>query len=109
MKKNKGCINSECVAHQKHIFFREDDYYCPKCGNGLVFVCCECYRPFEVQDNSKKYCVSCEQERENKKQEKLDTLKKVGPGVVAGVAAVGAAAKKYGPVIVKKAVSIVKH
>ena len=107
MKNNKGCMNEECIAFEKKTHFREDDNYCPKCGNVLYYVCQECHK--KLDDGSKKYCISCEQKRENKKQEKLDTLKKVGPGVVAGVAAVGAAAKKYGPVIVKTAVSIVKH
>lgn len=107
MKKNKGCTNADCIACEKKTHFREDDNFCPKCGNELFYVCQGCHMKFE--DNSKEYCIYCERERESKKQKRIDTLKKVGPSVVAGVAAVGAAAKKYGPVIVKTAVSIVKH
>lgn len=43
MARVKGCVNAECVAHQKKIKFKEEELYCSRCGEALSYVCRKCY------------------------------------------------------------------
>ncbi|MCF0134004.1 MAG: hypothetical protein HUJ72_09070 [Blautia sp.] len=84
MKAFKGCINPECKAYKK-IHYKKDDQFCLKCGTSLSYVCAECWKPMENGDE--KYCISCSAEKEQKKAENWDNVKKVGGGAVAAAGA----------------------
>ena len=83
MKKNKGCLNENCEAFQKHIYFKETEKFCSQCGQPLHNVCQNkrCYKPVSTGE---KYCILCEAEQTDKKEKALDVLEKAG-GIVVGV------------------------
>ena len=68
----KGCINDGCVAKQKKMHFKDSDDYCPKCGQPLYYVCKRC--GMQLPDNTKKYCLRCENELKDKKDELGKTI-----------------------------------
>jgi len=91
VKQVKGCIIDGCVANIKEIKYRADDNYCSKCGNPLVAVCKKC-RSVLPNDYERAYCIRCEAEREDKKDNAKDGAKKAAGAVASlGVAAVGIA------------------
>ena len=88
MRAFKGCTNLDCKAYKK-TYYKKDDHFCVKCGQTLSFVCSECWKPME--DDKEKYCISCSAEKEQKKAQAFENIKKAGAsalvtlGVVAGV------------------------
>ena len=74
MSKVKGCINIQCVAKHKEIRFKEDDSFCSKCGQELVYVCEKCHEPVEEPD--KKYCLKCQEEIDRKKEQRKEKMDK---------------------------------
>lgn len=92
MKKVKGCINGTCAASQKKIIYKEEENYCPKCGNKLYYVCKKCYT--QLPNDSEKYCVRCLADRQDHK----DYTMKIAGSVVATV---GVAAISIGKQVIK--------
>lgn len=58
VKAVKGCINEACIAYKSKLHFKDSDQFCPKCGNPLYYVCKRCGK--QLPDNSRKYCLRCE-------------------------------------------------
>ena len=85
MSKVKGCINDTCSAKHKEILFKEDDMFCPKCGQPLYYVCKSCHT--KLPDGENKLCVRCLAKKEDRK-------KNIKVGVGAAVATVSAADRK---------------
>ncbi len=79
--KSKGCLNPKCEANQKKIYFKDTDNFCPKCGSQLETVCQhkKCYKPIDPGD---KYCYIHEAELNDKRDQCLDVLGKVGESVL---------------------------
>ena len=73
MGKNKGCINENCIACQKKVMFKDDDEFCPKCGQQLTYVCHKCHK--FIPDNSSKYCPNCEADIKDRKDKALNVGK----------------------------------
>ncbi len=88
MKAFKGCTNENCQAYEK-IHYKKDDRFCSKCGCALSYVCADCWKVLETNEN--RLCISCEAKREQKKEQRDEKAKKffAAAGGVA-VAAVGA-------------------
>lgn len=63
----KGCINEECIAKQKKMYFKDSDTFCPKCGQPLCYVCKRC--GMKLPDNTRKYCIRCENEMRDERDE----------------------------------------
>lgn len=63
----KGCVNEECIAKQKKMYFKDSDIYCPKCGQPLCYVCKRC--GMKLPDNTRKYCIRCENEMKDERDE----------------------------------------
>lgn len=63
----KGCVNEECIAKQKKMYFKESDTYCPKCGQPLCYVCKRC--GMKLPDNTRKHCIRCENEMKDERDE----------------------------------------
>ena len=72
MKAPKGCTNKECNAYIKKIKFKEEYDYCPFCGSKLQYVCADCWKVLEHNDEA--YCEKCRTIRQKKK---VDMIKKV--------------------------------
>lgn len=90
MKAIKGCTNPECKAFKK-IHYKQDDLFCPKCGEELSFVCAACGKAMERGD--RKNCISCQAEKEQNDVRNLEKAKQLVAGALAGVGIVAAAAK----------------
>lgn len=96
MSKIKGCGSSNCIANKKKIKYKNTDEFCSKCGKQLVYVCKKCFTP--IPENSKgSYCIRCQAERDDRKDNTLDKAKKIGGGVVG----VGAMVLSVVPVVNK--------
>ena len=83
MKRAKCCLNSKCIEYKK-THYKESDEYCVKCGTKLSFVCKhpKCFK--QIPDNVKEeYCPIHLAERQDKKEKRVDTVKKVGGGILA--------------------------
>lgn len=63
----KGCVNEECIAKQKKMYFKDSDTFCPKCGQPLCYVCKRC--GMKLPDNTRKYCIRCENEMRDERDE----------------------------------------
>lgn len=88
MGKNKGCINENCVAYQKKTLFKDDDEFCPKCGQPLTYVCHKCHK--YIPDDLSKLCPNCEAERKDKKDKMQNNGKKIVTlSVVVATTAIG--------------------
>ena len=92
-KRVKCCPNTQCEHNQdrKKHRYRASDRFCSLCGNELVYVCAKCLNSIVDNGPAHRVCASCEAKAEDRK----DKLKKVGSGVAAGTAAVGAAAQQF--------------
>ena len=79
--KSKGCLNPECEVYQKKVYFSDADNFCPKCGRALETVCQykKCYKPINP---GQKYCAIHEAEINDRRDQALDTLGKVGTAIV---------------------------
>lgn len=96
----KGCINQNCNSYQREKQYTQKEFsFCPECGGALSHVCKKCNTV--MTDDNKKYCVRCEQEIQDKKDKRNETLKKAG-GAVAGVVGIAMAAVPGVGKIVKK-------
>lgn len=89
----KCCPNTQCEHNQdrKKHRYSASDQFCSLCGNELVFVCAKCLDSIADEGPAHRVCASCEAKAEDRKEK----VKKVGGGVAAGAAAVGAAAQKF--------------
>lgn len=88
MRRVKSCLNSNCQEYKK-TYYKESDQYCVKCGTKLNYVCKhpKCFK--QLPDNSQEaYCSVHIAEREDKKEKRLETAKKAGTGIVAGIGTV---------------------
>ena len=97
MKKNKGCLQDDCIALKKKIVYRMDDIFCSKCGKSLYIVCKRCRKTVIEEKAESALCMRCQAEVEDKKQKRKDNAKKAVDttmGVVAGVGAVAGMAAK---------------
>ena len=102
MKRVKGCLNSKCVEYKK-TYYKESDEYCVKCGTKLSYVCKQpkCFK--QIPDNVKeKYCPVHLAERQDKKEKRGDTAKKVGGGVLAAFGVAVTVGKTVVDVVRKK-------
>lgn len=102
MKRVKGCLNSKCVEYKK-TYYKESDEYCVKCGTKLSYVCKhhKCFK--QIPDNVKeKYCPVHLAERQDKKEKRGDTAKKVGGGVLAAFGVAVTVGKTVVDVVRKK-------
>ena len=102
MKRVKGCLNNKCVEYKK-TYYKESDEYCVKCGTKLSYVCKhpKCFK--QLPDNVKeKYCPVHLAEREDKKEKRGDTAKKVGGGVLAAFGVAVTVGKTVVDVVRKK-------
>lgn len=81
MAKVKGCINDTCAAKHKKLLFKEDDEFCPKCGQPLSYVCKSCHT--KLLDGKEKYCVRCIAKREDLKKDVLTHATAITTGVAA--------------------------
>ncbi len=79
MAKVKGCLNTDCIEYSKRTKFKEDVFYCSKCGNKLVYICPSCYK--ELKDRNDKFCEECI-EKKNAVKEKRKNDAKAVVGVV---------------------------
>ena len=93
MKAFKGCINQSCGAYNK-IRYKRNDQYCLKCGYTLSFVCAECWKPMESDEN--RLCTSCAALKEQKRAQFADKAKYIAAGVVGTMGAVAGTVKKVG-------------
>lgn len=76
----KGCINEKCIAYEKKMHFKDSDAFCPKCGQPLYYVCKRC--GMQLPDDTRKYCIRCENEIKDQRDEWGRTLiNGVGQGV----------------------------
>lgn len=83
MKRVKGCLNSNCKEYRK-TYYKESDEYCVKCGTKLSYVCKQpkCFK--QIPDDAKeKYCPIHAVERQDKKEKRNESLKKLGSGALA--------------------------
>ena len=94
----KSCGNEACEAFKKKITYKETEGFCSKCGSVLAYVCKDCHT--QLPDDTKKYCVRCLAEHEDRKDKAI----KVVAGVGSGALALGGVAFKYG----KKAFTVVR-
>lgn len=90
MKAIRGCTNPECKAFKK-IRYKQDDLFCPKCGEDLSFVCAACGKAMEQGD--RKYCISCQAEKEQNDARNLEKAKELASSALAAVGVVAVAAK----------------
>lgn len=74
MAKIKGCINKDCVVYAKRTKFKEDSFYCSKCGSKLEYVCPSCYGVLD--DRNKKICDSCAQKKNDAKEKRKNNVMK---------------------------------
>ena len=84
-KRIKGCWNPQCRSHKKHLKFKSDDIYCPKCGRELVYVCAQCGRMMEDRGRKHIICDHCVE----RKQAKAAARKEATASVLSAIAAVG--------------------
>ena len=75
MAKVKGCLNADCIEYSKRTKFKENDFYCSKCGNKLVYVCPSCYK--ELVDRNDKFCGDCTKKKKEAKEKRLNGVKAV--------------------------------
>lgn len=76
----KGCVNEKCIAYKKKMHFKDSDAFCPKCGQPLYYVCKRC--GMQLPDDTRKYCIRCENEIKDQRDEWGKTLiNGVGQGV----------------------------
>ena len=76
----KGCVNEKCIAYKKKMHFKDSDAFCPKCGQPLYHVCKRC--GMQLPDDTRKYCIRCENEIKDQRDEWGKTLiNGVGQGV----------------------------
>ena len=60
------------ALQQKKMHFKENDLFCPKCGQPLYYVCKRC--GMQLPDNTRRYCLRCENELKDKKDEPGKTI-----------------------------------
>lgn len=95
IKAHKGCVNANCEMCKKKKHADKKDSYCAKCGMELSFVCKKCHTV--LLDSSAKYCISCQAEIDDKKEN--------GKGIAGKAAAVAGVIGAATPVI-KKGVNL---
>ena len=84
-KRIKGCWNPLCRSHKKHLKFKSDDIYCPKCGRELVYVCAKCGRMMEDRGRKHTVCDHCIE----RKEANAAARKEATASVLSAIAAVG--------------------
>lgn len=86
----KGCTNPECNSFKRNKHYTKKEIkYCPECGKALSHICKKC--PTVLDDNKKVYCIRCAQEKEEKREKRLDKAKKIGGTAFGVIMAAGAA------------------
>lgn len=80
MKAFKGCVNRECKAYKKRIHFKDSYEYCPHCSQEIEYVCADCWKVLEQNNN--RLCIACKAKQEQKRANQIDQIKQVGPAVV---------------------------
>ncbi|MBQ6479030.1 MAG: hypothetical protein IJI44_06650 [Erysipelotrichaceae bacterium] len=99
-KRVKGCPNENCKDYKK-IRYKAEDRFCKSCGSELIFVCSKCWTPLADDDQKKKICAKCEAKREDRKENIINTAKKIGEGTVAVIALVPTVLKTV-PTLIEK-------
>lgn len=103
----KGCVNEECMAKQKKIYFKDSDIYCPKCGQPLCYVCKRC--GMKLPDNTRKYCIRCENEMKDERDEWGRTIMNgVSKGMFKAGKALGEGGKQAADFIGKSSKKVVE-
>lgn len=97
MGKAKGCTNKLCIANQKETTFKEENDYCPKCGNKLQYVCKKCHTQLPGDSVTDKYCVRCIA----KKKDQKDDAVKLASGLGGLAITIGTLAISRGKSVVK--------
>ena len=90
-KRSKGCPNEACEMHRDRVKQSPEMNYCPKCGETLIFVCNKCFCEIEDISPDHKICASCEAIQAQKKNERIEKMKKAGKTAGTGVIALGTA------------------
>ena len=97
------------LCMHKKIKYKEDDFYCSKCGQELYYVCHHCFNIIENKHN--KLCDECQSKKELQQQKAKDNAQKVIDGAKAVAPVVLSLAKnpkvqeKVKPVLKK----VIKH
>lgn len=87
----KGCLNSNCPSNKNHTKYSDNKFkYCPECGSLLEHVCKNCYK--KLDDDNEKYCKHCLEERDEKKAQRNEKLKKAGGTLLAAAVTVSTVA-----------------
>ena len=95
----KGCFNEKCKANKKRIKFKEDDDFCPKCGQELAYVCND-KRCYEILPNVRqRFCDSCREERAKRQEARKETAHNALVAVPATAAAVVGVVKNGSEVV----------
>ena len=98
MKKKmyKGCTNEACVANQNKRKYKKDEAFCNLCGEPLKHVCASksCYKFIESDE---KYCLCCEAQKKQFRDNVVDGAKKIGGAIVTAAPFVVGVVSKIGP------------
>lgn len=73
--RKKGCPNPNCIMHQRKLLQKADDYFCPKCGTPLVFVCAKCFSELPGDGPKQRLCSLCAEEAGGKYSEALGKVR----------------------------------
>ena len=92
MKNIKGCFKKDCASNIKRIKYKNEDNFCPYCGNKLDYVCNgeKCYTM--LPDDSEVYCIRCKAENEDKKNNSIKKATQIGSVGLGILGVVGALA-----------------
>ena len=93
----KGCTNINCQSFTKKIEYKDNNDFCPKCGQPLHYVCKDCW--MELPDGTQKYCVRCAGIRKDKRDE---WVKSTGEAILKGAKATADFVADTGKVVGKK-------
>ena len=88
MRQMKGCLNTNCQEYRK-TYYKESDQYCVKCGSKLSVICRhpKCFKQLP-ENTQESYCPVHLAEREDKKEKRIESAKKLGTSMVATVGSV---------------------
>ena len=102
MKRLKACLNEKCPTYRKS-YYKASDEYCVKCGQKLSFVCRahKCFKPIP-DDKHVAYCIIHQEERKDKKDNRINRAAKIGGGIVAGAGFFAGSVKTIMDVVKKK-------
>ena len=104
MARVKGCLNVDCIEYSKRTKFKEDSFYCSKCGNKLVYVCPSCYKA--LGDRNDKFCIDCINKKNVAKEKRKDSMKAMAVVVVKNKDAIKKVVNKEN---INKAVKVAKN